>query len=443
MVSVSLLPRKGNCTKYFPHTGHLGLSPVLVAGTIKLDSRDEGEDIAVAQILVRLRCYEAVGGQAQLNKHFNENHLPENLNILWETASYIWPPPDNPQKLNTLIGDYQSQWRLIVPRTATDPNRLGFAIGSMTYKNWRSWWQLEAVVRGAPGEKTITKCYPLHLTNFHNLSPVGTLTHIHGSTTAPRIRYSLSCPTQVSCGDHLTVSLSINTDYLRETHLDPPKFKKVIIALERTLMTDTESVDTSNVGHPPPQNSKPLFFAASLSDAPSSTVPKLRSTRSLGKLRRKPSILPALRPHRKPVVSIVEAAEIPITSSDREKRTASRSSFAWSGSVDLTIPRPKSVYHYSIGDTCKTKFMTVTYHVTAKVVIKTKSKDTETVSLGACEVELSSVPTLDREAACRTYKRVPPDLGKFQGLSASIACDDQQVLGQPQPKVVTPTTMTL
>ncbi|OAV93350.1 hypothetical protein, variant [Puccinia triticina 1-1 BBBD Race 1] len=443
MVSVSLLPRKGNCTKYFPHAGHLGLSPVLVAGTIKLDSRDEGEHVDVAQILVRLRCYEAVGGQAQLSKPLTENHLPENLNILWETASEIWPPPDTPRTSNLLTGDYQNDWKLIVPRSATDQNHLGMAIGSMTYKNWRSWWQLEAVVRGPRGERTITKCYPLHLTNFHNLSSVGTLTRIHGSAKTHRISYSLSCPTQISCGDYLTVSLSLSTDFSSENHSDLPKFKKVIIALERTLVTDTELIDRTDVGHSPCHAPKHSFSSTSSSDGPAPAAPRLRSIRSHGRLHLKANLLPALRPCRKPVVSVVEAAEIPITSSDRDKRTTPRSGFAWSGRVDLTIPRPKSVYHYSIGDTCKTKFISVTYHVTAKVVVKTKSKDTETVSLGACEVELSSVPTLDREAACRSYKKHVPHLGKFQGIPASVSCDDQQTLGQPQPKAVTPTTMTL
>jgi hypothetical protein len=95
MVAVSLLPRRGNCTKYFPHVGHLGLSPVLVAGTIKLESQDDEEIINVAQIIVRLRCYEAIGGQAQLSKQFDEKYLPGNLNVLWETVSNIWPPPDS------------------------------------------------------------------------------------------------------------------------------------------------------------------------------------------------------------------------------------------------------------------------------------------------------------------------------------------------------------
>lgn len=151
MVQVTLIPKRGNCHKYFPHAGHLGLSPVLVSGTIKVETTpDDEKNIGlsnVAHILVRLRCYEAVGGQAQVSRQFEQTHLPGNLNILWETVSTIWPPPDIPMntpKCEMTPDNYQAAWKLMVPRSATDPNKLGFAIGSMTYKYWRSWWQLEA-----------------------------------------------------------------------------------------------------------------------------------------------------------------------------------------------------------------------------------------------------------------------------------------------------------
>ncbi|KAH9464877.1 hypothetical protein MJO28_001419 [Puccinia striiformis f. sp. tritici] len=445
MVSVSLIPRKGNSAKVFPHTGHLGLSPVLVAGTIKLDMEEE-EDLDVSQILIRLRCCEAVGGQAELSKPFDETRLPENLNILWETALNIWPPPGpgNPCKYRTLKRGYQSDWRLIVPRSATDHNHRGFAIGSMTYKSWRSWWQLEAVVRGPPGGRTITKTYPLHLQNYRNLSSLGTLTHIHGSTKSPLINYTMSCPTQISCGDQLTVSLSLKTDCSRVNDLDPLKFKKVIISLERTLVTDTESGDTADLGRRiTPSTPRPSLFTTSSSDAPPSAVRKLKPSPSLGGLHLKANSLPGFRPSGKSVVSVVAAAEMEIASSKQDKTAGPRPGFAWSGRVDLTVPRPKSAYHYSIGDTCKTKFVSVTYHITAKVVIKTKSKHIETVSLGACEVELSCVPTLDRESACRHYKRLDLPFGKCHGPSASLNSDDGQALGLHMLKAIKPTAMTL
>ncbi|PLW06055.1 hypothetical protein PCANC_25586 [Puccinia coronata f. sp. avenae] len=437
----------GNCTKYFPHVGHLGLSPVLVAGTIKLESQDDEEIINVAQIIVRLRCYEAIGGQAQLSKQFDEKYLPGNLNVLWETVSNIWPPPDSSHTSPTLAGDYRSDWRLIVPRSATDPNHLGSAIGSMTYKDWRSWWQLEAVVRGSTGrDKTITKCYPLHLTNFQNLSSLGTLTHTHGTTNNPRINYSLSCPAQISCGDQLTVSLSLHTNYASEKYSDTPKFKRVIISLERTLV-GTESADRQDAGHLPAYTStKTTLPVTPSSHATSTVVPSLRSTRSLGRLNLKASLRPVLRCDRKPIVSVVEVVEVPITSSEQDKITNPRSGFTWSGRVDMTVPRPKSG-HYSIGDTCKSsKFISVTYHLKAKVVIKTKSRDTETITLGACEVELSCVPTLERESAYRNYnnsRRIDLHLRKFPGPSACVTDNDHPSLGLLQSKFATPTTKTL
>lgn len=158
MVTITITAKRGNHARSFAHLGYLGLSPVIVSGAVSTRIEEDGQALAAYKVLIRLRCYEGLGhhpGQgAGLNTDLasstpssSSSFKPSKINILWQTEKVLWTPSDD----NLLgddgsgwLGDTDTPWRLVIPPSAVQIKKGGHAVGSMTYRDWGTWWQIEA-----------------------------------------------------------------------------------------------------------------------------------------------------------------------------------------------------------------------------------------------------------------------------------------------------------
>ncbi|KAA1102043.1 hypothetical protein PGT21_035442 [Puccinia graminis f. sp. tritici] len=248
MVTLTLSPKNGNHTRYFPHSGYLGLSPVIVTGYVQTRLEEDNLPLEASRLVVRIRCYEAVGStlskgtrpeeqqqQQQQQQQPSYNKL-SNINVLWQTEQTLWAATNQLEYQS--LGDWNGSWKLIIPTNAVDPTQpnsssssqqqtansssssSSSAVGSITYKTWRSWWQVETVVYHKPagilGSK-LMKSHGLYLINYREAekycnSPEEATTTIQSSTTSnTRIRYSITSPTSACCGDEIQLKIQIGT----------------------------------------------------------------------------------------------------------------------------------------------------------------------------------------------------------------------------------------
>lgn len=68
MVNLTLTPHRGNGARTFPATGYLGLTPVTLAGVVRVKIEEDMKAIEASSLVVRVRCYENIGGAAAESK---------------------------------------------------------------------------------------------------------------------------------------------------------------------------------------------------------------------------------------------------------------------------------------------------------------------------------------------------------------------------------------
>lgn len=64
MVNLTLTPHRGNGARTFPSAGYLGLTPVSLAGVVRVKIEEDMKPIQASSLVVRVRCYESVGSSA-------------------------------------------------------------------------------------------------------------------------------------------------------------------------------------------------------------------------------------------------------------------------------------------------------------------------------------------------------------------------------------------
>lgn len=187
MVHLSLVPHKGNHARHFPHAGYLGLSPVIVAGTVKTTLKGNMTHLDAGKVVVRVRCYEGLGSSArqiagggiggsrpgggdgsaapsdaededssdvegESDASDERSASARKVAVLWETEQVLWEAPRVPNGKGATqwewapLGDLQKEFRLVIPANAVHARPAGEregAAGSMTFKGWKVWWQVE------------------------------------------------------------------------------------------------------------------------------------------------------------------------------------------------------------------------------------------------------------------------------------------------------------
>ncbi|CAH7686387.1 expressed protein [Phakopsora pachyrhizi] len=463
MVVVSIRPKKGNCARFYPHSGYLGLSPVVLSGNVITRLEEDLEPVQASKIIVRVRCYESIGNSASTSSRpesnssiTNPHHPPSSsssssssshkstVSILWQTEKIVWDAHhtssaiphsygnSDDETFCQPIGDSIHPWRLTIPVLAVQPNKGGNALGSITYKNWRTWWSLEAVIYHQPmgnyGNK-ILKSYQLHLPNYYNShqrsrehllstnslnlpdhqqqqqhseNQISNKTQLQ-STTSYGLRYSIESPTCLACGDQARLSISISyPNQPRSSSVCTPSqprvsIKRVSVCLVRTISTESVS---SNPEDQSEHLSKPRWKLRRIGNNSQSLT---RSTKSIRTFKsRLTSTVQS---------NILEADfQIGKASNDSDQHNSSRkdpnnsnlltqSSSTLRQSILITVPQQKSRFHYSIGETCQSGLASVNYAFVFKIVLKTKLGSYETIELSPIEVKISSVSTRELKMA--------------------------------------------
>ncbi|KAH9812768.1 hypothetical protein DFH28DRAFT_898229 [Melampsora americana] len=414
MVKISITPKRGNNTRFFPHHGYLGLSPVIISGTVSTRLEKDDQALEASKVVIRIRCYEGLGahpGQGaglgsdpSTSTTSTTTFKPPKINILWETEKTLWTPDQSngPQDYGYLANT-DTHWKLVIPVSATQRSLGGQAVGSMTYRTWKAWWQVEAVILHKPNGiygSSILKTHPMFLPNYSRPIPTS-LTHHQNvlQSTCSKFSYSITAPALIACGDLARVSISLSP---LNSSSEPIVIKNLSVGLQRTLAVefDPESDPTSNL-----LDSTPSSLGIGL---PSAKRWKLRhlQARSRSTPTKPNSRLNCQSTNRHSSAISTQTTLVESDSVNSSDFLTISNSDAFSiREILLPIPKAKSRYHYSIGDSCQTKWVVVNYSLVVKVIIKSKSSGLETLSLNGLPVELMSVPNSELNLAIQSLRQ--------------------------------------
>ncbi|OAV88828.1 hypothetical protein PTTG_28905 [Puccinia triticina 1-1 BBBD Race 1] len=483
MVALTITPKHGNHTRYFPHAGFLGLSPVILAGHVHTRLEEDNQPLEASRLVVRIRCYEAVGStlskgtRPELPDSFNKL---SNLNVLWQTEQTLWAARSSAGY--EPLGDSNRPWKLTIPTHAVDPTHNSNAqqscpaIGSITYKTWRSWWQVETVIYHKPagimGSK-LMKSHPLYLINYREAekyysSPEEPTTTIQSSNS--RIRYSITSPTAVCCGDEIQIKILIGTkpppppqqqQQQQHPHHHSPApatsssssesssgepeliLKRLQVSLVRRLAIELFKPSPSStqpipIDHKPWRLARHLAnpalrpinpFASASAPSPSSiltaplsseplTTPTSNSTPhsiALGSnlnAKRQFTTVNTLITNTEGISKSVLLNHLdhhqPHPSLlDQHQPQHPPARYEYGFLVKLKVPLVKSKSHYSIGETCKTNLATVNFSFQFKLSIKNKvTNRLETIDLSELNVDVFSISKAEIQGALGQLKKI-------------------------------------
>lgn len=150
MVKLTLTPHRGNGARTFPSTGYLGLTPVTLAGVVRVKIEEDLKAVEASSLVIRVRCYESPGsgggggtlstptnerrasasaatGSSSSGSHPSNSSLTDLLKggasypssstssnsggaghsdvkgrVLYEKTIQMWSPPDLPSSSSTL-----------------------------------------------------------------------------------------------------------------------------------------------------------------------------------------------------------------------------------------------------------------------------------------------------------------------------------------------------
>lgn len=131
MVVLTLTPYRGNHQRFFPHAGFLGLTPIIVQGSVRTALQEDNKPLKASSIVVRVRCYEVDNSHRPMGKTRRKA-----THVLYEQLQVVWQKRGDEEW--TELGELQRPFRIVVPVDAPG------AVSTSTYKTYRSWWQVEA-----------------------------------------------------------------------------------------------------------------------------------------------------------------------------------------------------------------------------------------------------------------------------------------------------------
>ncbi|KAI9611528.1 hypothetical protein H4Q26_008482 [Puccinia striiformis f. sp. tritici PST-130] len=396
MVTLTLTARNGNNTRFFPHSGYLGLSPVLVNGHVQTRTEEDLEPILASRLIVRLRNY-----------HQQQSSSPA---LIWQTEQILWQAakPDYEP-----LADFDADWKLIIP---TNTNSLG----SITYQTWRSWWQVETVIYHQPagilGSRVI-KSHPLYLINYREAEKFynSSIKNHHSRTiiqsSNPRIRYSINSPSSACCGDTIELKIIIGTKSVNTQQQQTESdliLKRLQVSLVRRLEIDT--LPTTQVQTPiESDHHKPWRLAINPFSSSSSTNNNNSSSNSTTNLINNNPTIKRQFTTVNTLITNTEAISKPIAllnnpTNDSDTTTSNDLQFT----VNLKIPIVKSKSHYSIGESIKIN--------SVKLTIKNKLNNRlEILDLNELNLVVYSVTRLEIQNALNQLKKFSHSQSNPQG----------------------------
>ncbi|EJD05975.1 uncharacterized protein FOMMEDRAFT_77489, partial [Fomitiporia mediterranea MF3/22] len=201
MVKISILSYRGNAnSRYFPHSGYLGLTPVKIEGVVRTALEEDRKPLHASSVVASVRCIEARLGRVGV----------VHSNVLVEYTQTLWNKPDSVEWAD--LGDGEFPFKIVIP--AKSP---GFTCAN--FQDYRVFWRIEAVINHAPtfgvGTRKL-KMYEIPLVRYDTqvlrTDPLPSPARILATRKprAPVIQYQLLQPTTpVGPLDIVTVGLSL------------------------------------------------------------------------------------------------------------------------------------------------------------------------------------------------------------------------------------------
>ncbi|KAF8744251.1 hypothetical protein RHS02_02061, partial [Rhizoctonia solani] len=407
MVAITLTPTKGNAgARWFPHSGHLGLTPVKLDGIVRIRLEEDGKPATASAVTISLRCYEARHGRVGVLK---TNILMEHTQTLWSPTGAEFGP----------LGELDLPFRLAIPVNA--PGSSNFHL-----QEYRVYWRLEAAIhtQHIPGiGNRQVKCFDVNLMRYNKPStsqrPVA-----HSSLQPPEqfVQSEFQFPRRpVAPLDPIPVSVRIQPR-------PGVSLQRVTFALERHIdfIESTPASSTSQLASPSGTLARSISRESSPAPEPfSSTVALLPSlhdqSRSSPSRKRSSSPISHSAKSVEAVLNTVEA--IDVSKSDSEK-ASSRTLSAM-----LQVPLPKSGAHWGTGETMQGSLARVRFFVTAKAQLATGG-NLVMVDLHQEEIVVITVDDAERQRVHSKYSMKRP--------ATSPSTENQQGSRRPVPHLPSP-----
>ncbi|KAG8748019.1 hypothetical protein FRC10_009771 [Ceratobasidium sp. 414] len=413
MVALSVVAARGNAgARYFPHSGHLGLTPVKLEGVVRTRLEEDAKPATASAVTVSLRCYEARVGRVGVVKS----------NIILEQSQTLWSPPAG--SAYGSLGAAELPFKIVLPANAAGNS-------SFNIQEYRVYWRIEAAIHHPhiPGIGTRQiKCFDVNLVRYSKPS-TSSLPRPPASAVYSAARCELGFPRQsVAPLDPIPVALRI--------HSRPgTSVQRVTFALERQIdMFDTSpSSPMTQLPSPPATLARQIerdyspipacdsfatlqSFSSATPLLPSSPQPEQRSYSSR-KRSPSPSSLSAAKTVEAVLVT-VEVSEFP----------PSQGGLCTVNSA-LQVPLPKSSAHWSVGETMQAGLARVRFFVTAKIQLAVSG--TETVEYLQQEINVVAVDDAERQRVHSKYSMKRP-------ATSPSATENQQEVRRPAPHLPSP-----
>jgi hypothetical protein len=397
MVVVVLSPHKpGAHSRTFPFTGYLGYSPVSIQGAIRTKVEEDGLLLEARDIRVRARCYELDRSAAVARK---PTVVCEFENVVWSASDGEYEP----------LGNFSSAFRIVIP-----PEAARSVPSTLAYKSWRVWWCLEGgmypfyfdpfdlvinmgvskVVNHRPSGMFGSRIVRSHHLAFlrygaPTLEPFRPWTDAD-SHSSP-IDYVVSADSSTyAAGDNVSVSLSLR----RSPRYPAASIKKIVLEIKRELHIGSSAaaaassdVSLGATSSPPNNNrnsteaiARPArrvsgwsLFSRSSAIAPQSPAyPSPRSTTSSTSSTAQEDGAPSssyfcLPSKRSSTPLGNRREEVVLATAARDAEVAFDPEGVWNGRIDCLLPKRRSLYRYSIGESVSTPGAAMRFFVCVRV----------------------------------------------------------------------------
>ncbi|KAM0789717.1 hypothetical protein ACM66B_006574 [Microbotryomycetes sp. NB124-2] len=390
MVVLQLQPHRGNHQRFFPHAGFLGLSPVIIQGTVKTSLQEDQRSIKASALVVRVRCYEAQvlpGGKT--NK--------KSVNVLHEERQEVWSK--QPDQDWSDLGEVTKPFRITLGVDAG-------GVSTCTFKNYRAWWSIEAIIyhklSSVHGSRQIIS-HQIPLTQYSAppSRPLSPLTWDGGEG----LRYSIASSNDRAIGPG--ESLDLTCVFTKD---DPAlSLRKVAISIERRVSvvsanSSPSSSDDEDSSPPPTGDDLGESWTPAGSGSDDETlVPRTgrSSSRGLSNVFKRggsvgsiagksPISSPVYVPAQDPgsyfgatpsTSTTVLARPSPSPTTPLVVAEAEDVPFNVENKLGCVFPVPKSIFRYSVGESIKTRLVNVEFVLSIRLFVKGRHGSTTIVEL--------------------------------------------------------------
>ncbi|KAG8761739.1 hypothetical protein FRC12_009368 [Ceratobasidium sp. 428] len=343
MVALSMIPARGNAgARFFPHSGHLGLTPVKLEGIVRTRLEEDAKLATASAVTVSLRCYEARIGRVGVVKS----------NTIFEQSQTLWSPPAG--NAYGPLGAVELPFKLVLPASAAGNSNFNL-------QEYRVYWRIEAAIHHPhiPGIGTRqVKCFDVNLVRYNKPStsalPAPTPHTFHS------VRCDLDFPRQsVAPLDPIPVSLRI--------HSRPGvSVQRVTFALERHIDLFDANPSMTQLPSPPATITRQISreFLPNLACDSLASLQSYSSTAAL--LPASPDSSRKRSPSPTSQLLAAKTVEAVLATAELSDLPPSQSGLCTVNSA-LQVPLPKSSAHWGVGETMQAGLARVRFFVTAKV----------------------------------------------------------------------------